>query len=128
MDFDSLLTKEAHEEGAEILISNPVTGKTTDLYIKVLGSDSLVWQKSIKRGRNKLISKLSENKEISEQDEIDAEIDQLVAVTVDWRGIEREGVPVKFTAKDCKKLYTSSPGVRQQVDKFVSDRTNFIKG
>lgn len=128
MEFTDLLTQDAHEEGAEVEILHPSTRKGTGFYIKVLGVDSLEFQKAERNIRNQTIKVLSEKKELTAESQIESEIDHLVAITVGWRGIEFEGKAKDFTKKACKELYTKSPGVRQQVDRFVSDRANFIKG
>lgn len=128
MEFNDLLTKEAHEEGAECNILNPSDGKPTDFFIKVLGVDSLEFQKAQRKARNQAVKTLSEKKPITEEDEIESEIDHLVAVTVGWRGLEVDGKEKAFTKEHCKDLYTRSPGLRNQVDRFVSDRTNFTRG
>lgn len=128
MDFDSLLTTDAHDEGAEVNILNPITGEETDVFIKVLGIDSIEFQRASRRQRNKMYSRLSSKKALDEADDIAEEIEQLAAITVGWRGITKAGKPVKFSAGKCVELYTKSPGLRQQVDRFVGDRRNFTKG
>jgi hypothetical protein len=128
MEFNDLLTSEAHEEGAEINIVNPVTGKPTDAYIKVMGIDSVAFQSSQRKKRNKMIAMLSEKKALDETYEIDSDISALASITIGWRGIEQNGEAMKFTPKACEELYRKSPGLRQQVDAFVGDRRNFTKG
>lgn len=128
MEFNDLLTQEAHEEGAEVEIINPETGEQTGFFITVMGADSLEFQKAQKKLRNQAIRAYADKKEIDEADEIKAEIEHLANITMDWRGIETNGEPKPFTKEGCIELYTKSPGVRNQVDRFVSDRANFTKG
>ena len=128
MEFNDLLTQEAHEEGAELEIYNPETGKKTGFFITVMGADSLAFQKEQKKLRNKAILAYSKDKEPDYEEEIKDEIRHLANITLDWRGIESNGKPKPFTKEHCIELYTKSPGVRQQVDRFVSDRANFTKG
>lgn len=128
MELNELLTKESHDEGAEVQIYNPANGEDTDVYITVMGVDSQEWQKAMKRQRNRTIAKLADKKELTEEDEITEEIEQLVAVTKGWRGIAKNGKVHKFSPEACKKLYTESPGLRQQVERFVTNRKNFTKG
>ena len=128
MEFNDLLTKEAHEEGAEVQINDPITGEPTDLYIKVLGVDSMAFQKSQRLLKNKAVEAYSKDQKIDEGQEIESEIDELVALTIGWRGLESKGKEKKFTPEACKTLYTNGPGVRNQVDRFISNRANFTKG
>jgi hypothetical protein len=128
MEFNDLLTQDAHEEGAECNIIDPSTGKPTDFFIKVLGVDSLEFQKAQRKLRNQAVQAYSDKKAITEEQEIESEIKHLVSVTIGWRGLESEGKEKKFSSEACKELYTKSPGLRSQVDRFVSDRTNFTKG
>jgi len=124
MEYNSLLTQDAHESGAEINIINPVTGEPTDFFITVMGVDSKEWRMSVKKVTRAYFS----DGIMTEEKEIDSEVDQLVSITKDWRGINRNGEELKFSKEECRQLYTKSPGVLQQVDRFVADRRNFTKG
>lgn len=128
MEFNDLLTKAAHEDGAEVSILNPSTGEDTGFKIRVLGVDSTAFQKAQRKIRMQAIKALTDKKEITIEDEIASEIDHLVSITIGWSGIEHEGKSKPFSVDACRQLYTDSPGLRQQVDRFVSDRRNFIKG
>jgi len=127
MEFDDLLTQDAHDEGAECQIIHPIDGPT-DFYIKVMGVDSRAYQVEQRKLRNAAIKAISKKEAISEEEEISSEIESLVAITIGWRGIESNGADKPFTKEACKELYTKSAGIFNQVDRFVSDRTNFIKG
>lgn len=128
MELDDLLTQDAHEEGAECQIISPVDNKPTDFYIKVLGTDSIGFQKAQRKIRNNAIKALSEKKEISIEDEIDQEIEHLASITIGWRGLTVDEKEKPFTKEHCKNLYTKAPHIRSQVDRFISDLTNFTKG
>lgn len=128
MDINELLTKDAHDEGADVQIFNPITGEDTEVYITVMGVDSIEWQKAMKRQRSRVLAKLADKKELDAGDEIDEEIEQLVAITKGWKGIAENGEEYEFTPDRCRELYTKSPGLRTQVERFVTNRKNFIKG
>tara|TARA_B110000908_G_C10091933_1_gene374431 strand:- start:221 stop:574 length:354 start_codon:yes stop_codon:yes gene_type:complete len=117
MDIKQLYTADAHEEGAEIRILSPLDGKETDFYITVKGIDSKSYREAVRAYHRKLINK-----------EDGGEIDLLVAVTKDWRGLESKSKDVKFTDKLARDLYVNSPNIASQVDTFVAERRNFIKG
>lgn len=122
MNFDDLLTQEAHEEGAEVNIVNPNTGEPTDVYIKVLGPDSREWRKAMKASFRKMVSS-SKDEELIEDD-----IERIASVTIGWRGLTKDGQELEFSHKACKDLYRKSPRVFDQVDRFIGNYRNFTKG
>ena len=128
MEFNDLLTKDAHEEGAEVEIKDASTGKGLGFYITVLGMDSEAFQVGQKRARGLAVKARIEGKELSEADEIKQEIEILSGISVGWRGIETNGDPKPFSQEECAKLYDKSPAIRRQVDEFLYDRENFTKG
>lgn len=121
MNFDELLTLEDHEEGAEINIKHPKTGKETDVFIKVLGPDSREFRKAKKKVFREMF------KEEPDED-FDEELETLVAVTVGWRGIVKNGQELKFSKQAVRDLYLGSPNILSQVNLFVGNRKNFTKG
>ncbi len=117
MDVKKLYTLEAHEEGSEIQIKDPSTNELTDFYIKVKGVDSKSYREAVRKYHRKLL-----------KDEEGGEIDLLVAITIDWRGLKSGKEPVKFTPESAKSLYENAPNVASQVDRFIAERVNFTKG
>ena len=117
MDINTLYTAEAHEEGADIRIVSPLDGKETDFYITLQGIDSKAYRAAVRTYHRTLIAK-----------EEGGEIDLLVAITKGWSGLKNNGKDVVFDAKAAHDLYVNAPNVTSQIDQFVADRTNFIKG
>lgn len=126
MEIGEICTREAHEAGAELNILHPSTGEETDLFIIVLGPDSREWRRAIKTDLTKLLAKKAQG--ITEEDLVDSDIDKLVSITSGWRGLTDKGAEVKFTKEKCKQLYSDSPRIMDQVDKFIGDSRNFTKG
>jgi hypothetical protein len=117
MDINQIYTVDAHEEGAEIRIVSPLDGKETDFYISVQGIDSRAYRTAVKAYHRKLLN-----------EEEGGEIDLLIAITKGWRGLSDNKKEVKFSASVARAVYENAPDVAVQVDRFVSKRTNFIKG
>ena len=117
MDINTLYTAEAHEEGAEIRIVSPLDGKETDFYIIIQGVDSKAYRTAVRAYHRKLIA-----------EEEGGEIDLIVAITKGWRGLKNNGKDVVFASEAAHDLYVNAPSVTSQIDQFVADRTNFIKG
>ena len=117
MDINTLYTVDAHEEGAEIRIVSPLDGKETDFYITLQGIDSKTYRTAVRAYHRKLIA-----------EEEGGEVDLLVAITKGWRGLKNNGKDVVFASEAAHDLYVNAPSVTSQIDQFVADRTNFIKG
>lgn len=125
MDIDDLMTRDAHESGAELRIVNPKTGKKTDIYIKLMGVDSRAFRKAQKAAIRKVIAAKGN---LNEDEFLDEDIEQLVAITIGWRGAKRNGKEFEFNEANCRELYSQSPAIADQVDRFIGNRANFTKG
>ena len=117
MDINTLYTADAHEEGAEIQIVSPLDGEKTDFYITLQGIDSKTYRKAVRAYHRKLIA-----------EEEGGEIDLLVAITKSWRGLNDGKKDIEFTPEMARDVYVNAPSVSTQIDAFVADRKNFIKG
>jgi len=137
MDISELMTQDAHEEGAEVEIFHPsetveVDGKrvkkSLGVFVTVLGVDSKDYQVAVKKAVNSQVSRLKSTGALSEDATLGLEIAQVVAVIIGWRGIESGGEEVPYSNSKCLDLMTKSPWMRNQIDEFLGDRKNFIKG
>jgi|DEB0MinimDraft_10_1074344.scaffolds.fasta_scaffold36480_2 hypothetical protein len=117
MDLKELYTLESHEEGAEIQIKSPIDNELTDFFITVKGIDSKSYRNAIRKYHRSILD-----------DKEGGEIDLLVAITMDWKGLMDNGKEVKFSAEKAKELYTNAPSVASQIDQFVANRRNFTTG
>lgn len=118
MKLDSLYTTDLHDEGAEIEILD-YSNKPSGLYIKVVGVDSKIFRNEAKKQQKLYIEAVREKKDF---DDDEVSLNSLVASTIGWRGTDQ-----KFSKKLCKELYQKAPYVRDQVDRFIAERGNFIK-
>jgi len=119
MELGELLTREAHEAGAECKIKGP-DGKLTDLVITVRGVDSKEWRKANKDAQRDALRAAANGKPV----DVD-EVGLLVSATIGWHGLVNEGKEYKFSEKRCRQLYEDAPYIRDQVDQFVGKRSNF---
>ena len=126
MELNQLTTVEAHETGAECQILSPVDRKPTDVYIKVMGADSRAWRDAKKKQMSKMIQLRSQDKTEIDYDAMD--VDALISVTIDWRGITQDGKPFECNDKNKKQLYKNSPFIVEQLLAFLSKGENFING
>lgn len=49
-----------------------------------------------------------------------------VAATVDWSGIEVDGDEFEYSPENARVLYKKFPWIREQVEEFFNDRSNFM--
>lgn len=118
MNINELYTTETHADGAECEIFDG-EGKDTGLFISVMGIDSPVFRSEAKKQQKAYIEAIRNDKDFDDEK---MSIDGLVAATIGWRGTDEE-----FSKKLCRELYSKAPYVKDQIDRFMADRANFIK-
>tara|TARA_B100000768_G_C11225775_1_gene352701 strand:+ start:34 stop:405 length:372 start_codon:yes stop_codon:yes gene_type:complete len=118
MKISELYTTELHDAGSEVEILDD-QGSPTGLFIKVMGMDSSVFRAQAKKQQKAYIEALRNKKDFDEES---MALEALVSATIDWRGTDE-----KFTKKLCKELYTKAPYIKEQIDSFMADRSNFTK-
>lgn len=119
-------------EGVWMDLRHPVTGDVLQddagntARIMVVGTDSHQYTKILRESTNR---RLRQGSRRMPAEEIEAEqVDMLVSCTLDVRGIDFEGEPV--TVGGIRKIYENQQlrWIRDQVDAFISKRSNFISG
>ena len=129
MDISELMTQEAHEEGAEVEIFHPDNRKKSmGVFFTVLGIDSKAFQAAEKKAYNDQLSEFTKSGSITEETQIESEVKQVSAVVTGWRGIQSGKDDLPYSKEKCVELMTKSPWMRKQIDRFIGDRKNFIKG
>ena len=129
------LTKLAVDtDGTALELRHPVTGEVLydddgkAITITLLGMDSEPFKRAQRAIINKRLQQGQKAKVTAEDLEKEA-VDTLVGCTVDWSGIVLDGKPVPFSKDAARALYTRSdlPFIREQVDSFIAERSNFMK-
>lgn len=121
MDITKFNTVDACEKGAWVTIKD-FDGVDTDIRIKVVGIDS----KRFKQEMNRLV-KQSETDKNKDMEKLEASsIRTLVAITMDWEGMQMGKEDVAFSKEKADEIYTNSPHISNQVIEFAKDRTNFL--
>lgn len=113
---------------SDLTLCHPATGE--DLYdgdspvtITLLGKDSKEYRAAVaKRANSHLRNRKVQTVEQAQQDGIDL----LASVTVDWSGITENGEDLECTPAEVKRVYREYAWIREQVDEFVDDRSNFL--
>jgi len=118
-------------EGEKLVLLHPATEEELDITITLMGSDSDEYRNTIKKRfeqAQRQQAKSKKNNEIDLDEAEDKSRDLLAKMTLSWENVEEAGKKVACTFESAKALYKKYPWIREQVEKFISDRTNFIKG
>lgn len=108
MDISKLITTDT----AACTITDPTTGKDTDIKITLYGMDSAKFREvSLKA---------------SKRDSKEETVNDLVELTAGWEGVEMGGKTLDFTPANAKKVYKMSAPIRKQVDRFIVVQANFL--
>ncbi|HAW80126.1 MAG TPA: hypothetical protein DCX27_10705 [Balneola sp.] len=118
MKINTLYTTDEHDAGSEVEITD-FSGEPTGLFIKVCGVDSKKFRDRAKIQQKAYVEAFRAEKDFDD-DEI--QLETLVECTLGWKGTDE-----KFSKKLCKELYLKAPYVRDQIDRFMGDRSNFTK-
>lgn len=127
MEMSEFATAEAHNAGAVVPIRHPITNELTDLKIEVRGRDSIAFRKAKKNADRSILRSLTEenpDEDLAEK----LEVEIIASCTIGWEGVVVDGEEFLFSHENAIKFYTEAPAVREQVDRFLSRRVNFIKG
>lgn len=135
-DFDlgALDSVAACSEGAELQLLHPATFESLPIFIMLLGADSPEYRAAQHKGQSQAIRKAQSKGRTIDFDDIEERgIEVLAACTRAWRtgdapAIKLHGEELICNKANATKLYKAMPWIKEQVDKFVSDRGNFIKG
>jgi len=119
-DLATLDTAKVAEEGAELRVAHPTTGEDLGIQITLIGTDS-------KTFRDISTASLKKKSREIDLDQNEAESVELLAkCTKGWSGITESGKEVPFSYENAVKLYTKYLWLREQIDRFMADRSNFL--
>lgn len=128
MDMSKLCTAEAHENGAELTILDPIDYTKTDFIITLKGLDSRSFRFKNKANIRKGIALLQDGEKPSNEDLDDLDIETMAECTIGWTGLYDGETEIVFSKEKAIEIYKAAPAVREQVERFVKDRENFTQG
>lgn len=123
----------AKEEGEFMPIYNPGTGEPlmtddgkAEIGIYLVGRDSKQYREAQRAITNRRLGRKGGAQLTAER--LESEANEILAkCTVSWtKGIVFEGAELDFNYHNAKKLYDNLPWLKEQVDEFVSERSNFL--
>jgi predicted glycosyltransferase len=132
-ELSPLKTGETSTTGAPCVLTHP--GTETDLEDKegnkatliLAGEDSDQYQQVLRtQRRRRLDQALKGRKAGVTPEQLEAEaLDLLVACTLSWKHIAIDGSET-FSPTTARKLYEEYPWIREQAERFIGDRANFL--
>ena len=123
-DLAKLDTAKVAEEGAELRVAHPTTGEDLGITITLIGTDSKTFRDISKSRATATLKKKTREIDL-DQNESDA-VDLLAKCTKGWNGITENGKEVVFSYDNAVQLYTKYLWLREQIDRFMADRSNFL--
>lgn len=134
MDLKGLDTTKLADEGVSLTLKHPATGadlKDGDqpVQITVVGQDSKRYRDAqAKTSEKRLSSVLARGRraKLSAAEVETDSLDLLVTCTIGFKNISLDKKPLECTPDNVRKLYTQFAWIREQVDEFINDRSNFL--
>lgn len=118
------------EDGAKLFLNDP-RGKPTKAWIQLKGADSDTYQEAMReqlRRRSAAMNKARRLK-MPDPEEIEGDaLDLLIVSTIDWGSLELVGykADIVCSVSAARELYQKRPDIKEQVDAFVTERSNFL--
>ncbi|MFN3858110.1 MAG: hypothetical protein ACK4RV_10190 [Caulobacter sp.] len=131
MDLAQIDTTKAANEGAVLELLGPDEAPLVDengapVTITLLGKDSEVFNRETNARANRVLNQRGRQKITVEASRAEG-VRLLAKCTVAWAGIKVRGEFLDCTYENALKLYTEFAFIREQVDAFIGDRSNFTK-
>ena len=130
IDLSTLDSRKAAEAGTQLALKHPVTGLPLEGWaLTVIGYDAARYQAMSEEHQRRRFDRLAQSKRLTVE-ELRADSLELAAVLVSgWPPtFDLDGQPFPYSESNAVKLMHRFPWIREQVERFASDRGNFIKG
>lgn len=119
------------DDGVEVEILHPVTGKATGLCVRVASYQSERVKAAQRRMANAALRDQKRNpKKTATVEEIEEKTtDIIVAAVLSWEGFEKDGKPLECTPENVR-MVVENPDlwfIAEQIDKAADDQLAFMK-
>ncbi len=134
-DLSSFDTTKLADDGAVMVLCDPIDGRElTDeesgeaVTLTLIGQDAKEYQREVHKATNKRLNKRVTKGRIKlSAEEIEGDsLELLIKCTKSWAHITVDGESLEFAQKNVRMLYERFPWIREQVDEFTTDRSNFL--
>lgn len=110
------------QESAECVIYDPFGEEIGKIVLK--STDSPEWKKNMEFWHKKI--KNRRDKSLSMDEAEIAGLDLLAGLVLSWEGFMVGGKELECTKENVKRVFKDYPFIKEQVDEFAGDRTNFL--
>lgn len=129
MNLNEILPQEKLEVPATLHLLDPIHGDElfngdVPMTITVYGMESEIAKNTMKRRAQKQLNSRSKQN-IDETIEFNTQF--LAKLITGWTGINENNEPLEYSRENAAELLRKYAWVREQVDAFVTERSNFIK-
>jgi hypothetical protein len=123
-DIATLDLASTAEAGAPLEIRHPVNHDLLGISIQLQGMDSPTYRAIV---RNQIDKQINDGKaELSAKELEERLVERLVSVTLNWTNILYQGEAMDCNPQNVRKLYSEQNWIREQVARFVEDRSHFL--
>ena len=123
-DIAALDTSALAEKGAPLTLRHPGTNEELGVKIWLQGADAPTYRTVVRRQIDEQIAQFKPDLTAAELEE--RHIERLVAVTRKWENVTYHGEVFELSASNAEKLYQEQLWIREQVARFVEDRSHFL--
>lgn len=124
LDIAALDTTSQAEKGAVLQLRHPGTHEDLGVTIWVQGVDAPSYRDVVRRQIDEQIAQAKPDLSAAEMEE--RHVERLVAVTLKWENVTYHGKPLTLTPQNAAKLYREQIWIREQVTRFMEDRSRFL--
>lgn len=126
MDLKQFDVVSAAEEGATLMLRDPVTGNALDATITVVGSDSERYRSAQSEEQMKLLRRKQTGEKVDADEWREQASRILSRATIGWTNVTEGEKELECNERNARYIYSTYPWVREQVDKFINERSNFL--
>jgi hypothetical protein len=134
LDLSRLDVRKGADAGFELQLTHPVSGAPLPIFVTILGADSDEYQGALREQQRKYTERMARGKRAPvTQDEMEEQSLVLLArITRSWRTVGEVALDSKpfpaFSSAEARRLYERFPWIREQIDRAMGDRANFLPG
>jgi hypothetical protein len=128
-DLTNLDTVDAAEKGAVMEVLHPTDNVPIGMTITLVGVDSDVYRKTVNKSIDKRLQRMRPGQSFpfSAEEQEENGLNLLASCTLAWEGVVVDGEELPCTKENAKALYRRFPWLKEQVDMFIGDRSNFLR-
>lgn len=123
IDLAHLDTVARCDQGAELELLHPATGKPLGVYLTLAGVDSGAHRQALAS----LAEQRLKRRAMSPDDLRGEDVEIVARCTLAWRGVCINGREVAHSLEAARDLYGRFPWIREQAVAFIADRGQYLR-